>query len=164
MKNFEELRRTAARELREDIFTTLAISALLMGDNRSVQRCAANLSKRAPGSLRKNTLLPLSESRYALDIIMETSVFPTEDKIIGHVHHAGDEYDIVAKWRESFDYTIPEILGSIADTLVQRGFVDDRVHVSVIHPVYRGMHTDSISLKEHTRYRAESVDSIQQEA
>ena len=160
----DELRTTDARRVREDIFTTLAIGALLHGDNRTLQKIAANLAKRAPGSLRKNTLLPLSKSPYAQDIIMESAVYPIQDKVIGTARYDGEEYDITIHWRHLLDYTAQEVLGDVADILIQRGFIYDRAYIEIIDPVYRGIRTDSILLSDHAKYSVQNYDGIQQEA
>jgi hypothetical protein len=155
---------TQARAIREDIFTTLAIATLLHDDNHTIQQVAANLAKRAPGSLRKKTLLPLSESRYAREILLESATFPTQDLIIGSAEHDGTTYDIEANWRHTLDFTVGEVIGAVADILIQRGLCDGRVYVSIIDPVYRGMRADSVLLPDHAKYSVQNYDGIQQEA
>lgn len=160
----DEQRTTQSRSVRVDIFTTLAIASLLNDDNRSIQKCAANLAKRAPGSLRKNTLLPLSTSPYARDIVLQSATFPIIDKVIGSAEYNGEHYDVVANWRHSLDFTTNEVLGSVADILVQRGHCTGRVYVQCIDPVYRGMKADSVLLSDHATYCSQNYSGIQQEA
>ena len=160
----EELRRTNAGDIRQDVFTTLAIGALLHGDNRTLQKIAANLAKRAPGSLRKNTLLPLSTSPYAHEIIMESAVYPVQEKVIGTARYNGEEYDITINWRHLLDYTAQEVLGDVADILIQRGFIHDRAYIEIIDPVYRGIRVDSILLSDHAKYSVQNYNGIQLEA
>lgn len=160
----DEQRTTQSQQLRVDIFTTLAIASLLSDDNRTIQKCAANLAKRAPGSLRKNTLLPLSTSDYAHSIIMESVTYPVIDKVIGTAEYDGEHYDVVANWRHSLEFTTNEVLGAVADILVQRGHCTGRVYVSVIDPVYRGMKADSAMLSDHATYCSQNYSGIQQEA
>lgn len=160
----DEHRTIQSKSIREDIFTTLAIASLLSDDNRAVQKCAANLAKRAPGSLRKNTLLPLSQSPYARDIILESAAFPILDKVIGSAEYDGESYDIVANWRHTLDFTTNEVLGAVADILVQRGHCSGRVYTSIIDPVYRGMKADSVLLSDHATYCSQNYGGIQQEA
>lgn len=160
----EDQRTTTTGNIREDIFTTLAIAALLHDDNRTIQEVAATLAKRAPGSLRKNTLLPLSQSTQAHAIIMDSAVFPIDEKVIGSAEYAGEQYTIVAQWRHVLDYTINEVLGAVADVLIQRGFLADRVYVTVIDPVYRGTKSDSVLLASHAKYSVQNYGGIQLEA
>lgn len=160
----EDIRGREASAIREDVFTTLAIAALLHEDNAGVQKSAAVLAKRAPGSLRKKTLLPLAESHYARSIIMETAVFPTEEKVIGTAEHEGEKYDITVQYTGPLNYTPNEILSSVADMLVQRGHVTGRLYITIIDPVYRGKKTDSVMLSSHAKYSIQNYDGIQQEA
>jgi len=146
--------------LKQDIFTTLAIAALLnLDDNRAVQNCAKRLIKRAPRALAKNTLYPMADSLHAYDIVMDEVVFPEEILTIGTARREGYEYDIVLKWREFIDFDYHEVVSLVAAEFVKRGIIEGRVYMSFTHPFIRRNYDTSAFLPDYARYSAVEQDA-----
>lgn len=146
--------------VKKDIFTTLAICALINDDdNRAVQNCAKNLVKRAPRALAKNTLYPMSDSLYAYDIVMDEVVFPEETLTIGTARREGYEYDIILKWREFIDFDYHQVVALVASEFIKRGIIDGRVYMSFVHPFIRRSYDTSAYLPDYARYSAVEQDA-----
>jgi hypothetical protein len=146
--------------LKKDIFTTLAICALLNDDdNRAVQSCAKKLIKRAPRALAKNTLYPMADSLYAYTIVMDEVTFPEETRVIGTARREGYEYEIILKWREFIDFDYHQVVDLVAMEFIKRGFIDGRVYMSFVHPFIRRNYDTSAYLPDYARYSAAEQDA-----
>lgn len=120
---------------REDYLTTLGIAALIHGTDQAVRATAKALSERAPGSIRKATLLPMSKSEHALDIVLESIVYPQEERLLGKVWRDGYEYEIVVKMEPDYEYTVDEVFNSVLEEWVGRGVVTGKIMICVANPV-----------------------------
>lgn len=120
---------------REDYLTTLGIAALIHGTDQAVRNTAKILIKRAPGSIKKNTLLPMSQSHDALDIIMETVVYAKEERLLGKVWRDGYEYDIVVKMEPDYEYTVDEVFSCVLEEWIGRGVISGKIMICVANPL-----------------------------
>lgn len=140
-------------EIKNDIFTTLAICALLNEeDNRAVQGCAKRLIDRAPRSVAKGTLYPMSESHLAYDIVMENVVFPEQTAIVGTARWGDYEYELTLRWRGDLVFDFREFVKMVISHFIQRGIITDRLFVTARHPFDRRDFTTSVFLPDYARY------------
>lgn len=141
-------------ELKKDIFTTLAISALLNGTNDSVRHTAAKLAENATRSFKKTTLLPLADSAEAYDIIMETVVVPLEEAIFGTARYNGFEYELILRWTDASVYEHDVVMSLITSEFIKRGCVTGRLYIDVAHPYLKTNYKTSFDLNELSSYSA----------
>lgn len=137
------------RRLRDDILTTLALTALLNPSHEAVRNAAKQLIPHAPGSMRKSLLKPLSESKEAYDIVLEEIVYPTQERVIGTVFREGYEYDLVVIYRDDRPrYDTDEITALVTELFLKRGIVRGRLYLTFRH-AYRlkEMFSDSVDLE-----------------
>jgi hypothetical protein len=121
-------------QTREDFMTTLGLAAMIHGTNKAVCETATRLAKRAPGAVRKNTLLPLSQSSSAYDIIVETVVHAKEERILGKVWRDGYEYEIAVQMEPDYEYCVEEVFDLTLECFIKRGIVTGSLLISVISP------------------------------
>ena len=119
---------------REDYLTTLGIAALIHGTDQAVRNTAKALLKRAPGSIKKNTLLPMSISPFAYDIAMESIVFAKQERLLGKVWREGYEYEIAVLMEPDYEYTVDEVFTEVLEIFIKRGCVTGEVMISVHNP------------------------------
>lgn len=137
---------------RQDVLTTLAIAALLHETDEAVRQTAKRLIDKAPGSICKSVLRPLSESHQALQVVIEEIIYPTQEKYIGTVNRDNYEYDIVVKWRGDLEYMPDDIVSLTAGVFVQRGIVTGRIYMNIRHALYRDGFRTSKDLNEFSKF------------
>jgi len=119
---------------RENYMVTLGLAAIIHGTNKAVCATAKRLADRAPGAIRKATLLPLSKSADAFDIINEEVVYAKIEYILGKVWREGYEYEIAVKMEPGYEYTVDEVFDLTLEAFIKRGIVAGDIMISVINP------------------------------
>lgn len=123
-------------------FATLGLAALIHGNNRAVQLTAKRLAEKAPRSFCRNTLLPLSQTDEAYDIIMDTAVNVTEEFVMGVAKINEMEYDVVLHICDRSQYSNEEVVVRLANEFLRMGTVQGRLYFDLTHPFL------------HTRFRS----------
>jgi hypothetical protein len=133
-------------DVKKDIFTVLAIAALLHGTSRAVQQTAKKLAETAPRAFCRNTLLPLSKAADAYDIIMELAVFPVEEHLMGIAHIGESEYDVVLKITDHTLYNNETAVTMMAGEFLRKGIIQGRLYFDLTHPFLRRRFKSSIDM------------------
>lgn len=121
-------------QTRENYMVTLGLAAIIHGTNKAVCETAKRLADRAPGAIRKATLIPLSKSADAFDIINEEVVHAKIEKILGKVWREGYEYEIVVKMEPDYEYTVEEVFDLTLESFIKRGVVSGDIMIAVVNP------------------------------
>lgn len=145
---------------KSDILVTLGIAALLNLTDQAVQECAKTLIARAPGSICKSVLRPMAETPDALDAVMETIVFPTEEMHIGHVTNGNYQYELWVVYRGPLDYDVEDVVSMVTKLFVQRGIVKGRIYLSFRYLFRRGNYTTSVDMDQASRYNAHEDSKV----
>lgn len=119
---------------RQDVVTTLSICALLTQDTAAVQRCAQELMEDCNTAVQKAILTPLTNAEAALEIVLDTYVFPTKEIWLGFVWRNNFEYEIIANHHDNFEYDVQDVVNVVADTFVDWGVTEGRLKLRVLHP------------------------------
>lgn len=122
-------------QVRENYMVTLGLAAVIHGTNEAVRETAKRLADRAPGAVRKATLLPLSKSRDAFDIINEEVVHAKIETVLGKVWREGYEYEIAVKMEPDYEYTVDEVFDLTLESFIKRGVVAGEIMISVTNPI-----------------------------
>lgn len=121
-------------QTRENYMVTLGLAAVIHGTNEAVRETAKRLADRAPGAIRKATLIPLSKSPEAFDIINEEVVHAKVEMVLGKVWREGYEYEIAVKMEPDYEYTVEEVFDLTLEAFIKRGIVAGEIMISVINP------------------------------
>lgn len=121
-------------QVRENYMVTLGLAAIIHGTNEAVRETAKRLADRAPGSIRKATLLPLSKSADAFDIINEEVVHAKIETVLGKVWREGYEYEIAVKMEPDYEYTVEEVFDLTLESFIKRGVYSGEIMISVLNP------------------------------
>lgn len=116
---------------KEDVLTTLAISALINGTDKAVKTCAERLIEVAPGTLVKSVLKPLLQSDEALGVVLDKVVYPPKQDVVGKVTRDGYEYEIVVSSPESVEYNAEEVFRKTTEEFLKRGIVHGKMFVMI---------------------------------
>lgn len=120
---------------RENYMVTLGLAAIIHGTNKAVCETAKRLADRAPGAVRKATLIPLSKSADAFDIINEEVVHAKIEMLLGKVWREGYEYEIAVKMEPGYEYSVEEVFDLTLESFIKRGIVSGEIMISVVNPL-----------------------------
>lgn len=120
---------------RENYMVTLGLAAIIHGTNKAVCETAKRLADRAPGAVRKATLIPLSKSADAFDIINEEVVHAKIEVLLGKVWREGYEYEIAVKMEPGYEYSVEEVFDLTLESFIKRGIVSGEIMISVVNPL-----------------------------